>query len=74
MGELVGDEPGADGDGVPARQGGVEQIGPGVLRVVADVLDGAQHLDRERECCGAQQQYCYIEEHITQKAVCDCML
>ena len=72
--ELVGDEPGADGEGVLARQGGVEQLRPGVLRMAADVLDSAQHPDRERESCGPQQQYCYTEKHITQKAVFDCRL
>ena len=41
--ELLDRQPDTDGDGVPAGQGGVEQLRPGVGGVAGDVGPAPQH-------------------------------
>ena len=44
VGELLDSKPHTDGDGVPAGQGGVEQLRPGELRLVLSYIPAcAQH-------------------------------
>ena len=62
--ELVGDEPGADGDGVLAGQGGVEQLGPGPLLVDGNIPARAQHPDLVGEE-GTEQQQQHQPRHVT---------